>query len=131
MAAVEADDDRGPSGIGSSFQSAGHPPMNPACSAPRSASQRLATLCRWFRMVDALAVVPIGSTSWSRSAISPYDTSEANLLSRYSSSGAVCSVNNVVSGLKVLASAAWQPQWIRRGLGSRTTPKAVRKAMVS
>ena len=82
-------------------------------------------------MVEALAVVPIGRTSWSKSAVSPYDTSEANLLSRYSNSGAVCSVNSPVSGLKVLASAAWQRQWTRRGLGSRTTPKAVRKAMVS
>src|SRR5690349_17189890 len=104
MAAVEADDDR-ILGTGSPFPSAGHPSMDPACSGPRPASQRLATLCRWLRRVEALAVVPPGRTSWSRSAVSPYDTRDANLLSRYSSSGAVCPVNSPASGLKVLASA--------------------------
>ena len=51
-------------------------------------------------MVQALAVLPIGSTSFSSWAVKPKETSEAH--SRYSSSGAVCSVNSSLSGLKVL-----------------------------
>jgi hypothetical protein len=53
-------------------------------------------------MVQALAVRPIGRTSFSSGAVKSKETSEAHLVSRESRSGAVCSVNNPVSGLKVL-----------------------------
>jgi hypothetical protein len=53
-------------------------------------------------MVQALAVLPIGSTSFSSWAVRPKETSEAHLVSRSSRSGAVWSVNSTPSGLKVL-----------------------------
>jgi hypothetical protein len=61
-------------------------------------------------MVQALAVLPIGSTSFSSWAVKPKETSEAHLVSRYSSSGAVRSVNSSPSGLKVLLAVGWQRQ---------------------
>ena len=67
-------------------------------------------LCRWRRMVQALAVLPIGSTSFSNWAVKPKETSEAHLVSRYSSSGAVRSVNSSPSGLKVWLAVGWQRQ---------------------
>jgi hypothetical protein len=42
--------------------------------------------------------------------VMPKEISEPQRVSRYSSSGAVCSENSSVSGLKVLLSAGWQPQ---------------------
>jgi hypothetical protein len=50
--------------------------------------------------VPALAVLPTGRTSFSSWAVRPKETSD--FVSRYSSSGAVCSVNSSLSGLKVL-----------------------------
>jgi hypothetical protein len=51
-----------------------------------------------------------GRTSLSKAAVMPKEISEPQRVSRYSSSGAVCSENSSVSGLKVLLSAGWQPQ---------------------
>ena len=63
---------------------------------------RVATRCRWLRTVWALSVVPTGSTSLSNFTVTPNGTSEAHFVSRYSISGAMCSVNNPASGLKLL-----------------------------
>jgi hypothetical protein len=48
-----------------------------------------------------LVVSATGRTSLSKAAVMPKEISEAQRVSRYSSSGAVCSINSSVSGLKV------------------------------
>ena len=53
--------------------------------------------------------------------------SEAHLVSSQSSSGAVCSVNSALSGLKVRLFAGWQKQRWKRGLASGPLPNGVRK----
>jgi hypothetical protein len=82
VAAVKADDDRilpllGISGTGLKGVSLGS-----GRSRPRSASWRAATRCRWRRMVQALAVLPIGRISLSNWAVAPQAISGAHLVSR-------------------------------------------------
>ena len=87
---------------------------------------RVATRCRWLRTVSALSVVPTGRTSLSSSTVTPNGTIEAHLVSRYSISGATCSVNNRVSGLKLPRVALWQGQHFSRGPLTGTSPNGVR-----
>jgi hypothetical protein len=67
-------------------------------------------LCRCWRTVSGLVVSATGRTSLSKAVVMPKEISEAQRLSRYSSSGAVCSVNSSASGLKVWLSAGWHRQ---------------------
>jgi hypothetical protein len=62
-----------------------------------------------WRTVSGLVVLAIGRTSLSKATIRPKETRDAERVSRYSSSGAVCSVNSPARGLKVRLSAARQP----------------------
>jgi hypothetical protein len=82
IAAVKADEDLilpllGISGIGLNGVS-----MGSGHSRPRSASWRAATRCRWRRMVQALAGLPIGRISLSNWAVAPKEISDAHLVSR-------------------------------------------------
>ena len=65
-------------------------------------------------------------TSLSNSTVTPNGTSEAHFVSRYSISGATCSVNNPVSGLKLPRVALWQGQDFSRGPVTGTSPNGVR-----
>ena len=62
----------------------------------------------------------------SSSTVTPNGTSEAHFVSRYSISGATCSVNNQVSGVKVPPAAPWQGQDFSRGPVTGTSPNGVR-----
>jgi hypothetical protein len=68
IAAVDADDDR----CLRERLTVDQTLVNPTrLLAAEVSSWRAATLCRWRRMVEASAVLPIGRTSLSRSAVMP------------------------------------------------------------
>ena len=64
-----------------------------------------------FPLWRTVSGVPaIGRTSLSKATVRPKETRDAQRVFRYSSSGAVCSVNSPARRLKVRLSAARQPQ---------------------
>src|SRR3954463_13901775 len=80
-------------GIGDGWPAAGPSSLKPSSPVPSSASCRAATLCRCWRMVSGLVVSATGRTSLSKAAVMPKEIRDAQRLSRYSSSGAVCSLH--------------------------------------
>ena len=100
--------------------------MKEVRSCPSSPSMRVATRCRWLRTVSALSVVPTGRTSLSSSTVTPNGTSEAHFVSRYSISGATCSLNNPARGLKLSLAEVSQRQRFNRGASTGTSPNGVR-----
>jgi hypothetical protein len=61
-------------------------------------------------LADGLWVCGAGDRQDVLEQVMPKEISDAQRLSRYSNSGAVCSVNSSASGLKVWLSAGWQLQ---------------------
>src|SRR4029077_7163553 len=99
-------------------------------SSPNSCSTRSAVSCRWFRTVSAFTKSPTGNTSFSKSAALANGIKDAHFVSRYSISGLVCPLSQLligrnVWGPSVAASVPSGPAGVvrpRRRLGKRPPP---------
>src|SRR6266481_1280043 len=94
-------------------------------SSPNSCSMRSAVSCRWFRTVSAFTKSPTGNTSFSRSAALANGIKDAHFVSRYSISGLVCPLSQVLIGRNVWEPSVWQAHRFHRGLGTSTRPNTV------
>src|SRR5580693_8452841 len=86
---------------------------------------RSAVSCRWFRTVSAFTVSPSGNTSFSKSFALANGIKDAHFVSRYSISGLVCPLRQVLIGRNVWGPSVWQPQRFHRGLGTSTRPNTM------
>src|SRR5258708_7815935 len=94
-------------------------------SSPNSCSMRSAVSCRWFRTVSAFTKSPTGNTSFSKSAALANGIKDAHFVSRYSISGLVCPLSQVLIGRNVWGPSVWQAHRFHRGLGTSTRPNTV------
>src|SRR3984957_8845063 len=86
---------------------------------------RSAVSCRWFRMVSALTKSPTGNTSLSKSVALANGIKDAHFVSRYSISGLVCPLSQLLIGRTVRGPSVWQAHRFHRGLGTSTRPNTV------
>src|SRR6476620_647707 len=83
---------------------------------------RSAVSCRWFRTLSAFTKSPTGNTSLSKSVALANGIKDAHFVSRYSISGLVCPLSQVLIGRNVRGPSVWQPHRFHRGLGTSTRP---------
>src|SRR5258707_7908443 len=86
---------------------------------------RAAVGCRWFRTVSAFSESPTGNTSFSKSAALANGIKDAHFVSRYSISGLVRPLSQVLIGRNVFGPSAWQGHRFHRGFGTLTGPNIV------
>src|ERR1700680_3550819 len=84
---------------------------------------RSAVSCRCFRTVSAFTKSPTGNTSLSKSVALANGIKDAH--SRYSISGLVCPLSQVLIGRNVWGPSVWQAHRFHRGLGTSTRPNTV------
>ena len=94
-------------------------------SSPNSCSMRSAVSCRWFRTVSAFTKSPTGNTSLSKSVALANGIKDAHFVSRYSISGLVRPLSQVLIGRNVFGPSVWQLHRFHRGLGTSTRPNTV------
>src|ERR1700730_14375375 len=95
---------------------------------------RSALSCRWLRTVSAFTKSPTGNTSFSKSVALANGIKDAHFVSRYSISGLVCLLSQVLIGRNVRGPSVWQPQhlnsaeyganWGAAGVLARVSPAA-------
>src|ERR1700680_812367 len=113
-------------GAGRPDPSAGSPTRTRAGRGGRqSGSARHRAHCRWFRTVSAFIKSPTGNTSFSKSVALANGIKDAHFVSRYSISGLVCPLSQVLIGRNVRGPSVWQPHRFHRGLGTSTRPNTV------
>src|ERR1700693_6281810 len=86
---------------------------------------RSAVSCRWFRTVSAFIKSPTGNTSFSKSVALANGIKDAHFVSRYSISGLVCPLSQLLIGRNVRGPSVWQAHRFHRGLGTSTQPNTV------
>src|SRR5258708_5038411 len=116
----------GPSGRGCRSHSCSEPSNRlTSRSSPNSCSIRSPVNCRWFRTLSAFTKSPTGNTSLSKSAALANGIKDAHFVSRYSISGLVCPLSQVLIGRNVWGPWVWQAHRFHRGLGTSTRPNTV------
>src|SRR5580693_602320 len=116
----------GPSGRGCRSHSCSEPSNRLTWrSSPNSRSMRSAVSCRWFRTDSALTKLPTGNTSFSKSAALANGIKDAHFVSRYSISGLVCPLSQLLIGRNIWGPSVWQSHRFHRGLCTSTRPNTV------
>src|SRR5580693_7591079 len=73
---------------------------------------------------------PVCNTSFSKSVALANGIQDAHFVSRYSISGLVCPLSQVLIGRNVWGLSVWQPHRFHRGLGTSTRPNTVLTAVL-
>jgi hypothetical protein len=102
-------------------------PMPQVAAVEADRDRRRATRSVSRRTDVAFNIVSTGKNSRKALTVSPYETRDAHLLSRYSSSGAVCSGSSSTSGLMDAWPVRRHGHRRSRGLASSSLPNKVRE----